>query len=68
MKPGSNARGPGGAGCVLRLDTDVTVDLKSHLRDCTSNEAEYTALALGLRELIQRGVKHVVIYGDSSLV
>jgi len=36
--------------------------------DCTNNEAEYEALLLGLNLLKDKGVKRIVVQGDSELV
>jgi ribonuclease HI len=61
--------GPSASGYVL-FDTHdgVLVDKGVYLGITTNNQAEYTALKLGLEEALAMGVKTVHVYMDSLLV
>ncbi|HSX44325.1 MAG TPA: 4a-hydroxytetrahydrobiopterin dehydratase [Candidatus Saccharimonadales bacterium] len=61
--------GPSASGYVL-LDMEDTVIYKGglYLGITTNNQAEYTALKLGLEEAKNRGVQEVHVYMDSLLV
>jgi ribonuclease HI len=60
--------GPAGAGAVLMLNSHVAREIKQFLGNSTNNQAEYTALLLGLEAARQMGATHVEVYGDSELV
>ena len=67
---GASQRGRGGAGYVIK-DGSMAVVYKQHMfigDNTTSNEAEYSALILGLRECIARGLGSIVARLDSKLV
>ena len=61
----------GGAGAsVLFISPDgkrLKYDLQI-LWPATNNEAEYEALLHGLRVAVSLGIKHLLVYGDSSVV
>ncbi|HWB39256.1 MAG TPA: reverse transcriptase-like protein [Candidatus Saccharimonadales bacterium] len=61
--------GPSASGFViLDMEDNVLVDQGVYLGVTTNNQAEYTALKLGLEECLKMGVKEVEIYMDSLLV
>jgi ribonuclease HI len=61
--------GKSGAGAVL-YDQGVEVDAWSSFvgEHKTNNEAEYSGLLLGLQKCLEKGVKQVIVKGDSLLV
>lgn len=61
--------GPSASGFVL-LDKDdnVLVDEGIYLGITTNNQAEYTALKLGLEKALELGVREIEVYMDSLLV
>lgn len=61
--------GPSASGFVI-LDTNdnILVDKGVYLGVTTNNQAEYTALKLGLEEALKLGVREVQVYMDSLLV
>jgi ribonuclease HI len=61
--------GPAGAGAVL-LDADghVLAELTRSLGHATNNQAEYTALIVGLEEARRRGIDDIEVFMDSKLV
>lgn len=61
--------GPAGAGVVLKDEEgNVVVSLGKYLNRCTNNEAEYSALLLGLETALENQVESVECYLDSELV
>jgi len=61
--------GPSASGFVLLDKNDnVVVDKGVYLGVTTNNQAEYTALKLGLEEALKLGVHEIDIYMDSLLV
>ena len=61
--------GEAGAGAVLYNEEGHMVWQKfAYLGSQTNNEAEYGGLLLLLREIQLRGIKKIVIRGDSRLV
>lgn len=61
--------GPSASGfVVLDMEDNVLVDQGVYLGVTTNNQAEYTALRLGLEECLKMGVQEVEIYMDSLLV
>jgi ribonuclease HI/pterin-4a-carbinolamine dehydratase len=61
--------GPSASGFViLDMEDTVLVDKGVYLGVTTNNQAEYTALKLGLEEALSMGVKQVHVYMDSLLV
>ena len=36
--------------------------------NCTNNVAEYEACTMGLQAMIDKGIKELEVYGDSTLV
>ena len=36
--------------------------------DCTNNVAEYEACVMGLQAAIEKKIKRLIVYGDSTLV
>jgi ribonuclease HI len=54
---------------VLISPSGSEIEMSSRLNfHCTNNQTEYQTLLFGLIMLRSMGVKHVVSYGDSSLV
>src|SRR5262245_31614350 len=60
--------GPAGAGAYLITPEGAEIKLTLYLGIKTNNQAEYEALLLGLRELVQRGAKKVNIRADSEFM
>jgi ribonuclease HI len=61
--------GPSASGFViLDMEDTVLVDKGVYLGITTNNQAEYTALKLGLEEALRMGVKQIHVYMDSLLV
>jgi ribonuclease HI len=61
--------GPSASGFViLDMEDNVLVDKGVYLGVTTNNQAEYTALKLGLEECHKMGVQEVQVYMDSLLV
>lgn len=61
--------GPAGGGAVLfGPDGRPQWSLGVPLGRATNNQAEYTGLLEGLRECAKRGIKDVIVEGDSNLV
>ncbi len=61
--------GPSASGFViLDMDNKVLVDEGVYIGVTTNNQAEYTALKLGLEEAKKMGAKRVDVYMDSLLV
>lgn len=61
--------GPSSSGYVLLdLDDKILVDKGVYLGITTNNQAEYTALKLGLEEAHKMGAREVDVYMDSLLV
>lgn len=61
--------GPSASGyVVLDLSDKVVVDKGVYLGVTTNNQAEYTALRLGLEECLKLGAKEVNVFMDSLLV
>jgi ribonuclease HI len=47
---------------------DVVVEGYSYIEYATNNQAEYTALILGLQKALELGIQNLEIEGDSNLV
>jgi ribonuclease HI len=62
--------GKAGAGSVLYDENDIEIGAwHSFVGECkTNNEAEYSGLILGLQKCLEKGIKNVVVKGDSLLV
>ena len=61
--------GKAGIGAVLYNDGEEVWALHSYLGDKrTNNEAEYSALILGLFNASEQGIKQLIVKGDSLLV
>lgn len=60
--------GPGGAGAVLQLQTGQRKAWAQGMGHTTNNEAEYTAMLLGIRKAKEAGATHVRAYTDAELV
>lgn len=60
--------GRGCAGAVLVFPDGSRSRIHQRLAHCTVNEAEYTALIIGLQHALELGVKEVTVRGDSKLV
>jgi ribonuclease HI len=61
--------GPSASGYVLLDKEDnILVDEGVYLGVTTNNQAEYTALKLGLERALERGVREIDVYMDSMLV
>jgi ribonuclease HI/pterin-4a-carbinolamine dehydratase len=61
--------GPSASGFViLNMEDTVLVDKGVYLGVTTNNQAEYTALRLGLEECAKMGIRQVEVYMDSLLV
>lgn len=55
-----------GAGIALISPQNGVIPISYKLSfECTNNMVEYEALILGLKEIIDIGVTHLHIYGDS---
>ena len=64
----SNAKGHG-VGFVLISPSGKHYPLTARLEfECTNNVAEYEACVLGLQATIEKRIKKLKVYGDSSLV
>ena len=64
----SNAIGHG-VGAVLVSPSGKHYPLTARLEfECTNNVAEYEACVLGLQAVVEKGIKKLKVYGDSSLV
>ncbi len=60
--------GPAGAGYVLYQDKDIKHKGSKYLGKKTNNEAEYSALVLGLEKAIELGFKDLEVNMDSELI
>jgi ribonuclease HI/pterin-4a-carbinolamine dehydratase len=61
--------GPSASGfVVLDMDDNILVDKGVYLGVTTNNQAEYTALKLGLEEALKLGAREVQVFMDSLLV
>ena len=61
--------GPSASGFViLDMEDTVLVDKGVYLGVTTNNQAEYTALKLGLEEALKMGIRRLHVYMDSLLV
>lgn len=61
--------GKAGIGAVLYNDGKEVWALHSYLGDKrTNNEAEYSALILGLTQVVEQDIKQLIVKGDSLLV
>jgi ribonuclease HI len=66
---GSRAAQGAGVGIVLESPQGVKTQLAFRVEKvCSNNQVEYEALVLGLKILLQMGIKKVTIFGDSQLV
>lgn len=60
--------GPAGAGAAVLRGSSVEKEIKKYLGIATNNQAEYSALLLGLQAARDLGAKEVEVFGDSELV
>ncbi len=60
--------GPSGIGLVLTEDGKVVVQRSQDIGWGTNNQAEYRALLAGLTEVIERGIKSLLVRSDSQLL
>ncbi len=61
--------GPAGAGAyICRPDGTVVAELTEYLGETTNNVAEYAALLLGLKKLIELKAEEIEIRADSELM
>ena len=66
---GSSTAHSGGVGVVLYHEEDKAVALSFKLEfPCSNNTAEYEAYLTGLATVLEMGVKHLKVLGDSNLV
>ena len=66
---GSSTTHSGGVGVVLYHEEDKAVALSFKLEfPCSNNTAEYEAYLTGLATVLEMGVKHLRVLGDSNLV
>ncbi|KAL5541488.1 hypothetical protein UlMin_009198 [Ulmus minor] len=69
MFDGAAAAGKGGIGIVLiGPESQVITKACKLMYGCSNNEAEYDALIAGIELATSKGIKHLVIRGDSRLV
>ncbi|KAL5558258.1 hypothetical protein UlMin_034469 [Ulmus minor] len=69
MFDGAAAAGKGGIGIVLiGPESQVITKACKLMYGCSNNEAEYSALIAGIELAASKGIKHLVIRGDSRLV
>ena len=65
---GSSTTHSGGVGVVLYHEEDKAVALSFKLEfPCSNNTAEYEAYLTGLATVLEMGVKHLKVLGDSNL-
>jgi ribonuclease HI len=58
-----------GIGCLIVSSHGVEYELSIWLEfECTNNQAKYEALLTGLETLVELGVLHAKVFGDSNLV
>ncbi len=60
--------GPAAAGGVIYLGQDVIGEISEYLGETTNNQAEYRALILGLKKVLELGFTEVSIRTDSQLL
>ena len=61
--------GPAGAGALLENEKgEVVAKVCKYLGEATNNQAEYTALILGLEEAEKNGATRISVFCDSELV
>lgn len=60
--------GHGGCGAILKIGEREFSFNKYLGENITNNQAEYNGLLLGLSEAKKRGVKHLLVLGDSQLI
>jgi len=60
--------GPGSSGFIIMKDDKVQVEESIDLDHTTNNVAEYNAIIMLLRRVVDLNIKDVTIYGDSKLV
>jgi ribonuclease HI len=61
--------GPAGIGVViLNSDNQVLEEIAESIGECTNNEAEYQALARGIRRAQELGARELLIKSDSELI
>ncbi|WP_022670598.1 ribonuclease HI family protein [Hippea alviniae] len=67
---GASSGNPGsaGIGVVIKSGDRVLKSLSKSIGKTTNNVAEYTALIVGLKEVLDLGIKKVSVYSDSELV
>lgn len=59
--------GSAGAGVVIKSDGEVVDEISEYLGEATNNQAEYTAILLGLERAKELGAKEVESVMDSEL-
>ncbi len=59
--------GPGAAGAVLKSDGAVVDTVSKYLGKTTNNQAEYTAILIGLERAHSLGAEEVDMYMDTEL-
>jgi len=60
--------GPAGAGFVIRRSGKMVEGQAQYLGRITSNQAEYNALLLGLRQALELGAARIEVISDSELM
>jgi ribonuclease HI len=65
---GGQTPGPVSASCIVKLSDGSVKKAIEHFDKGTHNTAEYQALILGLHTALKHGQRHVVAYGDSTVV
>lgn len=59
--------GPGAAGAVLKSDGEVVDTVSKYLGETTNNQAEYTAILIGLERAHMLGAEEVDMFMDTEL-
>ena len=57
-----------GIGGVIYSSNNEIFSFSEYLHDATNNEAEYSALILGLKSLLKLNLLNPIIYSDSELI
>jgi len=60
--------GPAGAGVVIMQKSEIMEELAQYLGEKTNNQAEYEALIIGLKRLVEIGAQAVEVRSDSELM
>ena len=64
----SNALGCGVGTVLISLEGNHCPFTAKLSFDCTNNVAEYEACVMGLQAAIEKKIKKLIVYGDSTLV